>query len=184
MKGLGKALGLLLMALILVVVVLRLFVLDLVTIDAVDMFPTLGPGGEVIVNRRIDPERGDLIMFRTKEGKDIIRRVVGLPGEKVGMAGIIPIIDGKKAKHEEVRTYEEQGRKYRVLLEFIDGRAWHIIDDTVRSSPEWEERTIQGGYFVLADHREVGSDSRQFGMVAKNDIRGVVWRVWDKGTVP
>ena len=184
MKGLGKGIGLLILALLLVIVFLRLFVLDLVNIDAADMFPTLGPGGLVIVNRRIEAERGDLIMFRTKEGKDIIRRVIGLPGEKVGMAGIIPIIDGKKAKQEEVRTYEDSGRKYRVLLEYLEGRSWHIIDDTVRSSPEWDERTITGGYFVLADHREVGSDSRQFGMVSKDDVRGVVWRIWDKGTTP
>jgi signal peptidase I len=184
MKGLGKALGFLVLALLVVIVALRLFVLDLVSVDAHDMLPTLGPGGSVIVNRRIDPKRGDLIMFRTKEGKDIIRRVIGLPGEKVGMQGLVPVIDGKKARHEEERTYEEDKRKYRVLLEYIEGRSWRIVDDTYRNSPEWDERTIQGGFFVLADHREVGSDSRQFGVVPRADIRGVVWRVWDKGKTP
>jgi signal peptidase I len=181
MKGLGKALGLMVLSFLVVIVSLRLFVLDLVSIDAHDMLPTLGPGGSVIVNRRIDPERGDLVMFRTKEGKDIIRRVIGLPGEKVRMVGLVPVIDGKQARQEELRTYEDGGRKYRVLRESFDERAWDVIDDTYRTSPDWEEHTIEGGYFVLADHREVGSDSRQSGVVARADIRGVVWRVWDHG---
>ena len=184
MKGFWKAIGFLVLALLVVIVGLRLFVLDLVSVDAHDMLPTLGPGGSVIVNRRIEPKRGDLIMFKMKDGKDIIRRVIGMPGEKVGMQGLVPIIDGKKAKQEETRTFEDGGRKYRVLLEYFEGRSWHIVDDAVRTSPEWEERTIQGGYFVLADHREVGSDSRQFGMVPRDDVRGVVWRIWDKGTTP
>jgi signal peptidase I len=184
MKTFAKAMGLLVLALLVILVSLRLFVLDLVSVDAHDMVPTLGPGGWVIVNRRMDPKRGDLIMFRTKEGKDIIRRVVGLPGEKVGMQGILPVVDDTRAKHEEVRTFQDGGRKYRVLFEYLEGRAWEIIDDTYVTTPPWQERTIQGGYFVLADHREVGSDSRQFGVVPRADVRGVVWRVWDKGATP
>src|ERR687884_1645423 len=67
----------------------RPFVMEAFWIPSGSMIPTLEVGDRVLVNKFIyrftDPKRGDIIVFRSKAegGVDLIKRVVGLPGDKV-----------------------------------------------------------------------------------------------------
>src|SRR3954454_20572344 len=67
----------------------RPFVLEAFYIPSESMVPTLKVGDRVFVNKFIyrfhEPERGDIVVFRSVEGgdEDLIKRVVGLPGDEV-----------------------------------------------------------------------------------------------------
>lgn len=181
-KVVGWSLGVL-AALFAVVVALRLAVFDLTTIDGDDMWPTIGPRALLLVNRRATPERGDLVVYKGKNDKWQIRRVVALPGEKIIIEHARPTISGLEVKHEEARRTQVYGREFVVWRETIGGRSWEVLDDTMRRFFT-REHVVKEGYYVLADHREYGRDSTEDGDVPRERIRGVVTWVIRRGEVP
>jgi signal peptidase I len=114
----------------------------------------------VIANRIIyrfhAPERGDIIVFRApakvaaacEAGGTFIKRIVGLPGERVSMQDGRVLIDGVRL----TEPYLAPG--YRG-----------------RESGEWP-RTPRDGYFVLGDNRARSCDSRRWGIVPRENIIG------------
>src|ERR671917_860176 len=87
--GFLEFLVILLVAFALVFGFVRPFVLEAFYIPSESMIPTLEVGDRVFVNKFIyrmnEPERGDIIVFRSAEGgnEDLIKRVVGVPGDNV-----------------------------------------------------------------------------------------------------
>jgi signal peptidase I len=114
----------------------------------------------VIANRIIyrfqDPERGDIIVFKTPvrvgaacdAGGTFVKRIVGLPGEKVSMQNGHVLIN-------EVRLKEPY------LHPAYRGR----------ENGEWP-RNPRSGYFVLGDNRAMSCDSRRWGVVPRENIIG------------
>lgn len=125
------------------------------------MMPALKDGNYLIIDKlsyRFDlPGRGDIIVFKTNlktlEGasKDLIKRVVGLPGDR------IDILDGKVFINDQ-ELYESY-----VLDDFTDG----AVSLTV------PEKKV----FVLGDNREISMDSRssEIGLVDYDKIRGKIF---------
>lgn len=66
-------------------------VMHVFTLDSASMLPTLEPGDRVLVNRLVDPGRGDLVVFRDpggwvqsgSAGSYLVKRVIGMPGDRV-----------------------------------------------------------------------------------------------------
>lgn len=127
----------------------------------VSMEPVLESGQEVLINRFIysitSPDRGDVIVFRPHGNENFhyyIKRIVGLPGERVQIIGGYVYIDG----------------------EFLEeGEAFDKMAD-----PGLAETEIVLGndeYFVLGDNRNNSEDSRSgnIGPVAGSTIVGKVW---------
>jgi signal peptidase I len=114
----------------------------------------------VIANRLVyrfhDPRRGDIIVFNAPAkveavcgaGGTFVKRLVGLPGEKVSMRNGHVFIDGVRLDEPYLR------RDYR---------------DT--ESGDWA-RIPGGGYFVLGDNRAMSCDSRRWGVVPRDNIIG------------
>jgi signal peptidase I len=112
-----------------------------------------------------NPRRGDVIVFRYPHNPQefFIKRVIGLPGERV------QIIDGK------VKIYNKEHPKGVFLEEPYlppGTRTFSLIDnETVKLGPD--------EYFVLGDNRGSSKDSRSFGPVNRSFIIGrVVFRGW------
>ncbi len=107
-----------------------------------------------------DPERGDVIIFRPPyEGRDsFIKRIIGLPGERVEM------------KQGKVYIYQTDGS--------IQELEEPYIEDPARG--QYLSSVIpEGEYFVLGDNRNNTDDSRNGWTVPTEDIRGKAWiSVW------
>lgn len=108
---------------------------------------------EKVTYRLYKPERGDVIVFRAPNSKnvDFIKRVIGLPGEAIRIENGSVFINGEKLDE----PYEIQ-----------------LTSGT-------EEITLGAEqYFVLGDNRNASSDSRSFGAIKKDSIRGRTWLVY------
>jgi len=138
-----------------------LFLYQPVKVEGTSMLPQLVDQERIFLNKyayRLGPiERGDLIVFRAPDhpGRNLIKRVVGLPGDRIEIVRGAVRLNG--------RTLQEPYLPAR----FRDQRTMSEV--TVPS----------GGYFVLGDHRNLSIDSRDFGMVARDLISGkAVFAYW------
>lgn len=125
-------------------------------IESVSMQPNLWEGEYVIVDKVSyalgSPQRGDIIVFEKAGQPDLIKRVIGLPGETV-----------------EVRNGQT----------FIDGVA--IEEPYLAQPPNYTlpATTIEADhYFVLGDNRNNSSDSHVWGPIHRESIVGRAWIIY------
>ena len=166
--GLLEFLVILLVAFALVFGFVRPFVLEAFYIPSESMVPTLEVGDRVFVNKFVyrftEPERGDIIVFRSVEGEgeDLIKRVVGAPGDRVAIINGVLHVNGEPQEESYVR----------------DGRP---LDEGVYS----RTRLSEGEVFVMGDNRANSRDSRFFGPVPVENIEGeafvIFWPPWRIG---
>lgn len=143
------------------VILIRAFIITPVVVSGSSMEPTL-EDGELLLIRKIgyngtSIKRFDIVVL--KEGNDeIIKRVIGLPGEHISYKNNKLYVNDKLV--EENYTYRKDE----------DFNLEEIC--SCSSIPE-------GKYLVLGDNRPISSDSRSFGFVDEEDIvgKGIV-RIW------
>ena len=110
---------------------------------------------------------GDIVFLNVKGEEDpLIKRVVGLPGDKIEMKrGILIVNDKPKTIDEELEmnVYEEK---------INDFKSFRIINITKADEEDYFEKIKipKGFYFVLGDNREVSRDSRDIGLISENNI--------------
>ncbi len=162
---------------------LRADVVEPFYIPSSSMEPTLMKGDRFLASKgdmatRVF-EHGDLIVFRVPDNPQQrwVKRIVGLPGDTVEMRHGELLVNGTALKREAITDdaqpeeqeqaqpfYETNGeRRYQVLI----GQADENADFAVTTVPDDE-------FFVLGDHRGKSHDSRQFGLVTRANIVGVV----------
>ncbi|WP_086350731.1 signal peptidase I [Candidatus Enterococcus clewellii] len=133
------------------------------------MSPTLQDGTRTLVYRQGKIKRFSLVYFtvpQRRDGTKTIRRVIGLPGERVEYKDERLFINGEE-KVERFLASElllAQEEKYRLTedlsLKEILGTKEGVIP--------------QGFYLVLGDNRVFSVDSREYGLVSEKEIIGVV----------
>jgi len=122
-----------------------------VRVDGFSMNPTLQNGEYVLVSKlsyKLDiPKRGDIIVFSfpIDESQELIKRVIGLPGETVSV------------------------RQNQVLIDGIPLEEPYIAQDPLYSG-EW--RVQEGQLFVLGDNRNDSKDSHQWGLLPIENVIG------------
>jgi signal peptidase I len=113
------------------------------------MRPTLGPGQRIAVAPLVrPPARGDLVVLNRPGNLEVVKRVVGLPGERVRL------LSGQ--------------------LE-VDGRA--VPEPYLAGPPSFGDLDLELGpaqYLVLGDHRAASTDGRDFGPVGADVLVGRV----------
>jgi signal peptidase I len=120
-----------------------------------------------------NPERGDVIVFRAPQDqtKDLIKRVIGLPGEKIRFSGGKVIISS--SSYPQGFTLNEP---------YINDNSPTKAESATRENEDYV--IPPGKYFVMGDNREHSSDSRDFGAVDNSLIIGRAWlRYWPLNVV-
>ncbi len=126
-------------------------------VQGVSMHPSFENGEllltEKVSYRFIDPKRGDVIVFEApiETKADFIKRIIGGPGDTVKIQGSSVYINNVK------------------------------LEEKYTLGPTEGDKTVTLGnneYFVLGDNRTASSDSRVFGAIKNNTIRGRVWLVY------
>ncbi|MEW4307348.1 signal peptidase I [Rossellomorea marisflavi] len=167
----AKALGI---ALILVIVI-RYFLFAPIVVDGLSMTPTLHNGDRMIVSKFGTPDRFDIVVFHAPERKDYIKRVIGLPGDKIEYKDDTLYINGKA--YEETYLKDSKAALQEGLLT-DDFTLDEIID---------QETVPDGEIFVMGDNRRYSKDSRHIGTVPLEEVVGitsvVVWPIKDMGKV-
>lgn len=124
-------------------------IMEFCRVSGDSMFPTL-KDKEVIISSRIgmELERGDIVIVE-HDGVYVIKRIIGLPGDRIKVKDNLVYIDDQLYKEEYI--YAEQ----------------NIYDDV-------EIKLNDDEYFILGDNRGVSIDSRQYGSINIKDIVGEV----------
>ncbi|HZG72962.1 MAG TPA: signal peptidase I [Chondromyces sp.] len=133
------------------------------------MMPTFQDGNGLIVSKISEIERFDKIVFHAPDSeKNYIKRVIGLPGDKVSMEDDTLYINGRS--YEE--PYLEENKKSLFPLSNLTG------DFTLEELTG--EKNVPDGYlFVLGDNRLKSKDSRHFGFIPIKSVIGTAEvQVW------
>jgi signal peptidase I len=141
---------------VLIAVILIVFIYQPVKVEGTSMMPTLTDQERIFINKFTyhfglgSIERGDMVVFwyPLDPTKSYIKRVIGLPGDRIRIDGGQVYVNGEAL----VEDYVPQS--YR--------------DDVSRES----QVVPAGEYFVLGDHRSSSSDSRSWGFVDREKIYG------------
>lgn len=201
---------------ILIVFLLRSFLVEPFRIPSGSMIPTLLVGDFIlvnkfaygirlpIVNRKIievgEPRRGDVMVFRYPEDPslDYIKRVVGLPGDRIVYANKRLSVNGQEVAVKPLGDYLHRERMTfaRRYAETLGGTAHSVLveDDApatipfVKQFPFRENCTYNseglactvppGHYFLMGDNRDNSSDSRVWGFVPDANIVGKAFFIW------
>jgi signal peptidase I len=131
------------------------------------------------------PVRGDVAVFRLPRdpSQDYIKRMVGLPGDRIQVRNGILHINGAPVKREPVGPYviEDDGRRMevRLFLETLPGGVTHGIveeSDDRYSDNTQEFRVPEGHVFAMGDNRDNSQDSRAPGAVGFIPMENLVGR--------
>ncbi len=150
----------------LIAMLLRVFVLQTFFVPSCSMWPTLRPGDRMLVLKVGDSlSRGAIVVFTrpardysAPAGEDLVKRIIGLPGETIWSRNDTVYIDGRPIAQPWLPRQER------------DALGQPIRRQTIRA----------GDYFMLGDFRGNSYDSRYWGQVPGTSIIGrvmlVVWR--------
>ncbi len=161
-------------------------------------------GQPVYLMRREGPQRGDVVVFKKprEEETDYIKRVVGLPGDSVLVEDGIVYINGEAIPQEQIdgsSIQEDMDTKYvkniytgealnttfyRVQTGGHDHVIMHDDDRMGYFFPSRHDRVPDGHYFVMGDNRENSEDSRFWGYVPFENIKGKAVLIWFNMTLP
>jgi len=133
------------------VIMIRVFVIDVITVEGISMYPTLNEYHDKVILEKYkqftdDYDRGDIVVVKL-ENRNIIKRVIGLPNETI------------KIKNSDVYINGE-------LLEEP------YLDDSVKTYPDMTIKIPSDSIFVMGDNRENSLDSRSIGAIKIDDIMG------------
>ncbi|MGQ0586474.1 MAG: signal peptidase I [Gammaproteobacteria bacterium] len=190
---------------ILIVLLLRSFVAEPFRIPSGSMMPTLRDGDFILVNKYTyglrdpvfhrkflaagQPARGDVVVFRFPKDtrKDFIKRVIGLPGDRIAYRDKRLIVNGESVPITADGVYTETGPRAGVVLRFAEelGPVNHrILQDPGRRAEDVEFQVPEGHYFMMGDNRDGSDDSRSWGFVPEGNLVGrafFIWMSWDFG---
>ena len=138
---------------VVIVVLFRTFVATPAVVDGDSMVGTLNNNDLVVLNKIImhfnNIDRFDIVVIENDKDEDkIIKRVIGLPNEKIEYKDNVLYINDKQVKMNSGVTYE--------------------------TTEDFVAQTKDNEYFVLGDNRDISKDSRYVGNFTKDEILGKV----------
>ncbi len=182
---------------VVIVFLLRGFIAEPFRIPSGSMLPTLEVGDFILVSKSsygirlpvlnkkiIDfsvPERGDVIVFRYPEDPsiDYIKRVVGIPGDKITYQDKKLYINGSPQPQLELGNYQvDSYGQFARLQEVLGGEKHDILVNRRIPASDSEYTVPEGHYFAMGDNRDNSRDSRAWGFVPDENLVGRAFFIW------
>lgn len=150
---------------------------------------------------REGPTRGEVVVFiyPVEESKDFIKRVIGLPGDTIKLEGTDLFVNGKQLERKPVTVTQDPENKRRLIIkngtirhvpyvrgwgnfdffeEKINGHPHIVQYEKFMDRPPMEFVVPKGQYFMMGDNRDNSADSREWGFVPMDNIKGEAMFVW------
>jgi len=201
---------------ILIVFFLRSFLVEPFKIPSGSMIPTLLVGDFIVVNKYTygirlpvinkkivemnSPQRGDVVVFRwpVDPSLDYIKRVVGLPGDKIEYLNKRLTINGQPQAVKKTDDYKDRDRmivtpryletlgtvEHAILIEddappFVSQTTQFPFRENCHYNSEGFSCTVPpGNYLVMGDNRDNSQDSRVWGFVPDGNLVGKAFFIW------
>ena len=190
---------------ILIAIVIRTLWFEPFKIPSGSMYPTLYVGDYLFVSKytygyskhslpwsvplfegriwKDAPNRGDVVVFKYPRDNrtDFIKRVIGLPGDKIKLEEGRLYINGQKVEREEIENFVMRNdygnaERYRQYVETLPGGVKHRILEISdhEANDDFDEVEVpQGSYFMMGDNRDRSDDSRvNVGFVPEENLVG------------
>jgi signal peptidase I len=170
---------------------------DLNVVPTGSMKPTIMEGDRIFINKLAydlkvpyttwhiaewgSPQRGEIVVFYSPaDGKRLIKRVVGIPGDSLAMQNNQLIINGKKIKYEPINhlksknlSLSKDSNQYSIIENLSGARHPVMITPQRPSLRSFGPVTVpKGTYFMMGDNRDNSADSRYFGFVERSRVVG------------
>lgn len=191
---------------LLFVLVVRSFIFEPFRIPSGSMMPTLLQGDFIFVKKFSyglrwpviekkfleidDPARGDVVVFRLPDNPSVnyIKRVIGLPGDRVQFNNQELTINGEKVtlrrdeQQPNQQVWDPRQQKLIPVSRWLEqlGEREHsiLIDNPAYSVRDGEYVVPQGEYFMMGDNRNNSTDSRFIGAIPEKFLVGEATRIW------
>jgi signal peptidase I len=186
-KSLVREYGEAIVIAVVLALVIRTLVVQAFTIPSGSMEDTLLVGDYILVNKFLygaeipfvdwrmpglrDPRRGDIIVFKypQDEKRDFIKRIVGVPGEQIQIRGAQVFVGGRALEEPYVKPGSQMlGHTAGAYCPYAYGCEATVVP------PD--------SYFVMGDNRDNSQDSRYWGFVRRDKIKGkafLIYWSWD-----
>ena len=157
--------------------IIRTFIIQAFKIPSGSMLETLQIGDHLLVNKflyglkwpfgdnyaiqGVDPERGDIVVFKYPNNRDIdyIKRIIGVPGDTIEIRNKQLIRNGQAISESYIRHSQPN-----LMLPVRDN---------------YGPVTVPAGkYFMMGDNRDDSQDSRFWGFVDRLELHGKAWRIY------
>ncbi|RHW43589.1 signal peptidase I [Neobacillus notoginsengisoli] len=165
---------------IIIFILIRSFVFANYVVEGESMMPTLKDGNKLVVNKigyhigNLD--RFDVVVFHANKREDYVKRIIGLPGDKIEYRDDRLFINGREFDEPYLEVYRQRTPAISLTgaftLEELTG-----------------EKTVpEGKLFVMGDNRLESWDSRHFGFISSKEVVGKVnllyWPIKDVAFSP
>ena len=149
---------------VVLILVISSFFLTIVTVHGFSMIPTLREKDQVLVQKTTDFKRFDLVAFKSGNGNTQIRRIIGLPEEKIAYTDDTLFVNDQPVDEkfimDEINESQRNGKNY--TENFTNRTLTSVV------------MIPDGYYLVLGDNRPYATDSRHYGLIAKENVIGKV----------
>lgn len=142
-------------------IIIRTFFFTPIVVDGASMEPTLHNQERMIVTKIGEPKRFDIVVFHATEDQDYIKRIIGLPGDRIEYKEDILYING--TPYDE--PYLDKAKQ-----ELTDGLLTESF--TLQETAVHSEVVPEGHLFVMGDNRGYSIDSRHIGAIPIEKVVG------------
>lgn len=151
-----------------IIIFIFTFVIAFHPIAGNSMIPTLEEGNVVVVSKfahkLFNINRNQIVIIK-RGSKTYVKRVIGLPGENISYLNNVLYVNGE--------AYKENFLGNDIITNNF------LFEDICSKEKCTDNKIPLNHYLVLGDNRGESEDSREFGLIQKNEIVGVVWiNIW------
>ncbi|MGG1676673.1 signal peptidase I [Neobacillus sp. NRS-1170] len=141
--------------------IIRSFFFTPIVVDGESMNPTLQDKDRMVVTKIGEPKRFDIVVFHAPDGRDYIKRVIGLPGDSIEYKNDVLYINGKAYNEPYLEKYKKR---------LNDGTLTYSF--TLKETAVGSDTVPKDSLFVMGDNRRQSKDSRDIGVIPMEKVIG------------